>query len=179
LSFCFASEGSRRIVYVGGIQGVRQTNILDRYRSFTRSASGMRPRDFLIEVFRTFCRVLNVTEIRAVSSANHITNSQGFTEATEINDDIKLSYDEVWKARGGVYDGKSFFVLATDVRRRPIQELPAKKRPIYRKRYLMLDQVDAQLVHVMRSRCNLAHSVGLKTEWTDASGCLPKLADAK
>ena len=76
-----------------------EPNILDRYRIFTK-ATGMRPRDFLIEVFKMFCRALDVSEIRAVSNLNH-------PQRQKVSD-IKLSYDQVWRERGGVYDGNGF-----------------------------------------------------------------------
>lgn len=141
LGFCLATEGGRRVAFVGGIQGRSEDNVLERYRRFSKEACGMRPRDFLVEVFKMFCRALKVTHVRAVADHNHFSRRSLRAEKAHL----KISYDEVWRERGGVYDGKGFFILPVEARRRPDHEMPARKRTVYRKRYAMLSQIDAEL----------------------------------
>jgi uncharacterized protein VirK/YbjX len=145
LTFCLATERDERVAFVGGIQGRSEHNVLDRYRQFSKAAFGMRPRDFLVEVFKMFCRALNVVDIRAVADHNHF--SQGLLGAEEPY--LKLSYDEVWRERGGVDDGKGFFRLSVKARRRAEHDMPARKRGMYRKRYTMLGQIDAELESIL------------------------------
>jgi len=140
LSFCLATEAGKRVAYIGCLQGRPQwdhePNIMDRYRVFTKLAFGTRPRDFIVEVFKMFCRELNIAEIRAISDLN--------TPDRSI-DDIKLSYDEVWRERGGVYDGNGFFIIPVTADRRSEENIPAKKRAMYRKRYSMLADIEKEL----------------------------------
>jgi uncharacterized protein VirK/YbjX len=100
----------------------------------------MRPRDFLIEVFKMFCRALDVSEIHAVSNLNH-------PQRQKVSD-IKLSYDQVWRERGGVYDGNGFFILP--VSRGADKDIPAKRRRTYRQRYAILKFVEAELNAVLK-----------------------------
>ena len=142
LAFCLSFGGKRRIAYVGAIQGRRDSGALEQYRVFAKAMAGMRARDFLIEVFKSFCRTLQVEEIRAVSDANHSTRLL----AANDTQDPHLSYDEVWRERGGEHDGDGFFVLPTA----PGRRMPPKKRAYYRRRFMMLDQIDAGLVKNLR-----------------------------
>lgn len=136
ISFCLSSEGGRRIAYIGGIQGRNEENILDRYRKFTKAAFGMRPRDFLVEAFRSFCASIGVEEIKAISD-----------EALPWRDpaDRQLSYDSVWCERGGTLDGDGFYRLTIKPSRRADEEIPSKRRSQYRQRYAALDAIEQQL----------------------------------
>lgn len=150
LAFCLSSRDGRRVAFVGGIQGRRGEGVLSRYREFTKAASGMRPRDFLVKVFKMLCRELDVVEIRAVSDTNHY-----LTEwfAAAINkDEIKFSYDEVWRERGGVYDDSGFFMLPVASICRADQDIPSKKKQMYRERYRMLDQIEVELRAALKSQ---------------------------
>jgi uncharacterized protein VirK/YbjX len=140
LSFCLATEAGKRVAYIGGLQGRRQwdhePDIMDRYRVFTKLAFGTRPRDFIVETFKMLCRELSIAEIRAISDLNN--PDRGV-------DDLALSYDEVWRERGGVYDGNGFFVIPVAASRRSEEDIPAKKRAMYRKRYAMLEDTEKEL----------------------------------
>jgi uncharacterized protein VirK/YbjX len=147
LQFCLSSRESKRIAYIGALQGRPQKDgepdILDRYRVFTKAAAGMRPRDFVIETFKTICRILDVTEIRAVSNLNQ--------PARQTSSVIELSYDEIWQERGGIDDGNGFFILPVIANRRFNEEIPAKKKASYAKRYAMLDVLEAELAATFNS----------------------------
>jgi uncharacterized protein VirK/YbjX len=144
LGFCLSTENGKRVAYIGALQGRVKTNIHsytvdvhESYRRFTKAAWGMRPRDFLIEAFKMFCKKLDVSEIRALSDINH--------PQRKLVPDIKLSYDQVWLERGGNCSGNGFFILPIAAARRIASNIPAKKRAMYAKRYSMLDAIEADL----------------------------------
>ncbi|MBA2400367.1 MAG: DUF535 family protein [Bradyrhizobium sp.] len=151
IAFCLSSREGKLVAYVGGIQGRTDSysrsendglefDLLERYRHFTKAASGLRPRDFLVETFKVFCQALGVAEIRAVSDSNR----------RPAIAEIKLSYDEIWRERGGSYAGHGFFILPTTASRRADEDIPAKKKAMYRKRYAMMSIVEAELVQELR-----------------------------
>ena len=149
IAFCLANENGGRVAYIGAVQGRREidmynyrVDIHNSYRLFTKAAAGMRPRDFLIEAFKIFCKALGVSEIRAVSKSNHSHREADFT----------LPYDEIWAERGGDIARDGFFILSVDHYRRATVKIPAKKRSMYGKRYAMMDMVAAQLTAVVHSR---------------------------
>ena len=146
LGFCLSSlPDGRRVAYIGSIQGRREDDVLSRYREFTKAASGMRPRDFLVEVFKMLCRTLDVVEIRAVSDANYYLTERLTAASAVSKDEIKISYDEIWRERGGIYDGNGFFILPVASIRRADQDIPSKKKTMYRTRYAILDHIEVEL----------------------------------
>jgi uncharacterized protein VirK/YbjX len=154
LGFCLSTEGGKRVAYIGSMQGRRDIeldevkfDLLGHYRQFTKTA-GMRPRDFLVEVFRIFCRLVDVTEIRAVSDENH--------PQRKLVPDVKLSYDEIWSERGGSRAAGEFFILPVVASRRSNDDIPAKRRSQYARRYSMLDAVETELAEVLRPGVELA-----------------------
>jgi uncharacterized protein VirK/YbjX len=173
LSFCLASDKGERIAYVGGVQGRFESNALDRYRRFSKASYGMRARDFLVEAFKGFCRAIGVAQILAVSDSNHYRKGSSWPRV-QAESSIKLSYDEIWRERGGVNNGTGFFALPTTATRRKDSEMSSKKRTIYRKRYLMLDHIDAELVQILKcpgnatNRLNLAASGPFLSSHPDA-----------
>jgi len=149
LGFCLATENGKRIAYVGLIQGRKsdeKINILECYRHFTKAAAGMRPRDFMVEVFKMLCRAIGVSEIRAVSEKNH--------PQRQLFGDVTLGYDDIWRERGGRDTGGGFFVLSVENGRRHAEDIPADKRAMYARRYSMLDAVEAELASALRSNIN-------------------------
>lgn len=144
LGFCLSTENGERVAYIGSLQGRKEVDIhnytidiLNRYRMFSKAACGMRPRDFVVEVFKMLCKALDIKQIRAVSDFNH--------PQRQAIPDIKLSYDEVWKERGGKRGDDGFFILPITANRRAISDLTAKKRAMYIKRYSMLTAVEQTL----------------------------------
>jgi uncharacterized protein VirK/YbjX len=150
LGFCLSTENGERVCYIGSLQGRSETDIhnytidiLNRYRLFTKAACGMRPRDFLVEVLKMFCRALDINEIRAVSDFNR--------PPRRIITDVKLPYDEIWIERGGKRGDNGFFILPVTAGRRDVTDVAAKKRALYVKRYSMLDVVEAKLIAALSS----------------------------
>jgi uncharacterized protein VirK/YbjX len=134
LSFCLSTRSGELITYVGGIQGVPRPNGLDQHRRFTRRTYGMRPRDFLVETFRLFCRSLGVRTILAVSDSSHV-------NALSTKASLPPTYDRLWIERGGQLAEDGFFVLSPTLKRRAPDDIPRRKQALYRRRYELLEQI--------------------------------------
>jgi uncharacterized protein VirK/YbjX len=98
----------------------------------------MRPRDFLIETFRIYCRILGLDLILAIDDKNRIHRSEYFAEKTGILAD----YDKIWAERGGYRCDVAFFRLDVRKDERDVQSIPAKKRSMYQRRREMLRKVE-------------------------------------
>jgi uncharacterized protein VirK/YbjX len=133
LSFCLSTRSGELTTYVGGIQGVPKPNGLDQHRRFTKGAYGMRPRDFLVETFKLFCRSLGVRKIFAVSDSDHV---NAFSTQAALP-----SYDRLWIERGGQRGEDGLFVLSPTLKRRTPNDIPARKQSLYRRRYELLEQI--------------------------------------
>ena len=128
-------------LFIGGLQGRHGDEILGMYRDLTKDFHGIRPRDFMLETLRMFAVKLGVRHIYAVADEFKIARHKYFGEKAAP----RLFYDEVWKDRNGIQLSKAFFELPLGGSRRGLEEVAAKKRSMYRRRYAMLDQLEALL----------------------------------
>lgn len=142
LAFSLSSERDDLIATIGAMQGRSVDGASDEYKLLTKKAHGMRPRDLLFEIFCMLCRHLRVRKILAVSNEDRHHLHPFFNGAKKESSD----YNEIWIERGGVRRDHSFFELEPIERRRSDDEIPAKKRSMYKKRYEMLDEIRHRLV---------------------------------
>jgi uncharacterized protein VirK/YbjX len=156
LSITLAEEMGRRIAYVGGIQGMQGDSARERYKQLTKAAHGMRPRDLLFELFRMVCVSIDVKEIRAVSN---VRRQRPWTmRLKRAADPATLDYDSIWTDRGGVRGSDGFYVLPSQPAMRSEQEVPARKRGLYRQRRNMLTGLAALMAAAIGSPISLADS---------------------
>ena len=134
--------GVGRVATIGGLQGRNRDGVLDIYRDLTKEMEGLRPRDLLIEVFRMLCRQMGVVRIEAVADAWRHHRHPFFSgkALTQTQD-----YDEVWADRGGERIGETLFRLPVAPDRRDLETVKPNKRPMYRRRFALLDAIEADL----------------------------------
>ena len=143
LAFSFAFEEGRVIAHIGAIQGVDTEGIQDDYKDLTKALHGMRPRDFLVEVFRIFCRCANVSRIYAVNDAKRQHRSSYFGAAK--SETLFMNYNHIWTERGGAQVSEDFFVLSMDTPMKSLEEIASKKRAMYRRRYELLQSIEERM----------------------------------
>jgi uncharacterized protein VirK/YbjX len=147
LAFSFFHHESVIAAFVGAIQGRDIEGALDTYRELTKVAHGMRPRDFLIEIFRMFCAELGIAEIFAVSDEYRHHRNPYFGQASAKK--FTTNYNDVWTDRGGVRVDPMCYRLDVFDQERDLSTVPSKKRGLYRRRFEMLRRIRDQ----MRDRC--------------------------
>jgi uncharacterized protein VirK/YbjX len=146
LAFSFSRQDNLVIAYIGGIQGRSIAAINEKYRDMTKALYGMRPRDFLIEIFRLFCFHVGVSTILAVTDSGRHHRSSYFGPR---NDKFSLNYDEVWRDRGGTKRNDDFFALEVNTPFRAIDDIPSNKRSMYRHRYDLIRRINSDLGSVI------------------------------
>lgn len=140
LVFLLGEHEGRPVAYIGALQGMGSAQALDIYRDLTHALHGLRPRDLLITAFRMLCARAGITHILAVSDAHSMGRSSYFAR-----EPLQTSYDNAWLEHHGVPAADGFFELPAAAPRRRHEEIPSRKRAQYRRRYEMLDLLDAQI----------------------------------
>lgn len=125
-------------LFIGGLQGRQTDNALDLYRDLTKDFAGLRPRDFILEMLRLFALKIGARHIYAVADSQKIFRHKYFRNKSTP----RLDYDDVWRDRSGEPVADSYFELPINGSRRPLEEVPTKKRSMYRRRYQMLDEIE-------------------------------------
>ncbi len=157
VSFCLADGAAGRTAYIGGIQGHRSGDALEQNRILTKAAHGMRPRDLAFELFRMIIPRLGVTRLKCVADACRYQMTRRATMTIGLNDKVQLDYDEIWQSRGGELGDDGFYLVPIEYSRRELAEISAKKRGMYKRRYAMLDDLQAKIVLALGRPC-IVHS---------------------
>jgi uncharacterized protein VirK/YbjX len=152
LSFIFAAGQNGLEAYVGAVQGSAEQDAGDINRSFTKAANGVRPRDFVIEMFRAICHEIGATCFYGVSDSIRHQKSDYFRIGATDYDQVKLNYDAAWVERGGTLLPNGFFELSSTRPERPPESIPARKRAMYRNRAEMWDEIDRRIAGIAQIR---------------------------
>ncbi len=142
IMFLLGGDSSNLKLIVGNLQGDGRDKA-DIYKELTKAFYGMRPRDFLINVLKVIGGELGCKAIYGISDEAHRSNlwySKAFKQT---------NYDTIWLEHGGVKDDKGFFVLPSHIAKRTDDEIPTKKRAVYRRRYEFLDELQLELKKVV------------------------------
>lgn len=142
IMFLLGGDSSNMKLIVGNMQGDGRDKA-DTYKELTKVFYGMRPRDFLINILQMIGRELGCREIYGISEDAHRSNLW-YSKAFKQN-----NYDTIWLEHGGKKDNTGFFVLPTQIAKRTDDEIPTKKRAVYRRRYEFLDELQLQLEKVI------------------------------
>lgn len=126
--------------WIGGIQGRNRDDMLETYRNLTKLLHGLRPRDFLLETVKMVLREIGVTRLYAVSDGSRHHRHPYFRGKQSTQ-----NYDEIWLDRGGHPVDRDFFELPLTAERRDEATIKPNKRPMYRRRFEFLDELEARI----------------------------------
>ena len=139
LAFSFGWRNGERVVYVGSVQGSNIDSALAKYRDIAKKLQGMRSRDFLVKCFQFLMYHLGVEQVLCIqdSQRHHRHSYFGISKV----DKLHLNYDEIWLEHAGELTPAGFYRLPALPKVRPIEEIAAKNRALYRRRYEMMDKL--------------------------------------
>lgn len=137
-SIDFSSPKPRLLI--GSLQAT-PVDGLNRIRHATHEMFGLQPRMFLIHLLKVFGNILGVQEIEAISDDNHVYNSLRYRRRLKNK---FQSYDTFWEEIG-TQSSNGNFNIDVGIHRKAIEEYASKKRSEYRKRYALLDEIEAKV----------------------------------
>ena len=120
---------------MGNVQGPSlKDEGLDRIRDVTHAAHGMRPPHLLVHTLRVLAAQWGATRLQGVDPENHVKGRWNLRDSR-----LRFDYRAFWAEHDGVRDegGNWSLPLATSLR--PLEEVPTKRRAMYRRRYAMLE----------------------------------------
>ena len=139
LSFCISScQWKSREIFIGGLQGYKSVNSREYVVAITREMHGLRPKALLLFALQQLAAHWGVRRLRAVSNK---------TRVHRRDDSIKADYDEFWIDSGGRLDDSESFVLPVEFATRDLASIKPNKRSMYRRRYMMLEELGFQIRH--------------------------------
>ncbi|WP_314763526.1 VirK/YbjX family protein [uncultured Selenomonas sp.] len=132
-------------MWIGAMQGPNMENAKDVVKQVTKACHAYRTKNLILYMAQAVARPLQLKHIYAVSNEGYYANNH-------IRRDRKLKTDfgAFWEEAGGhVTEDSRFYELPLVETRKTMEEVPTRKRAVYRRRFAFLDDVDAQIAENM------------------------------
>lgn len=124
-------------MYIGTIQGSKHG--LETTKAVTKKLFGYRPKNFILYLMRIFVQTLGIADMYVISDEGFYTNSH----MLRGNRSKKTNLDPFWLDEGAekTEDEQWYYKMPIEEKRRKYDEIKSQKRNLFRKRYLLMDQI--------------------------------------
>ncbi|WP_295155611.1 VirK/YbjX family protein [Selenomonas sp. AE3005] len=140
-------------MWIGAMQGPNVANANEIIKDITKRSHRYRTKNLILYMTMAVARSFNCKHIYAVSN-------DGYYAMNHIRRDRKLKTDfgAFWEEAGGhKTDDHRFYEIPLIEPRKTMEEVPTRKRAVYRKRFAFQDDVDIQIEtnmqKIMRKVC--------------------------
>lgn len=133
-------------LWIGAMQGPNMANAKDVIRKVTRRCHSYRTKNFILHVTQEVAKAIGMKHIYAVTNYGYYANTH-----IRMEKKLKTSFSDFWEESGGhPCEDKRFYELPMTEARKTMEEIPTRKRNYYRKRYALLDEVDASVAEKIK-----------------------------
>lgn len=136
-------EPTTSSLYIGALQGSR--NGLSINKELTKHFFGFRPKNLILYALRILAERISCDTMYAVSNYGFYANNHWLQDRK-----LKTSFDDFWVESGGkLSQDRRFFIIPRTEHRKNFEEVPSRKRNLYRKRFTILDLVHANITNAL------------------------------
>lgn len=126
-------------MWIGAMQGPNMDGAQGLIKQVTKRCHGCRPKNLALFLSQGIARALGLSHIYAVSNAGYYANNH-----IRINRKLKTDFGAFWEESGGtVTEDARFYELPLTETRKTMEEVPTRKRAVYKRRFALLDEIDA------------------------------------
>ena len=142
IMFWIAKDSAKNFsMYIGALQGPNVENSKDLIKILTKKCHAYRTKNLILYAAQAVARALNLKKIYAVTNEGYYANNH-----IRADRKLKTSFSDFWQECGGSpTNDKRFFELPLVEKRKTFEEIPTQKRAVYRRRFLLLDEIDAAI----------------------------------
>ncbi len=125
-------------LWIGAMQGPNMKNARDVVKLITKKCHGFRTKNLILYITQAVARALDIQHIYAVTNYGYYANNH-----VRIDRKLKTDFSDFWEEAGGhPTEDNRFYELPLTELRKTMEEVPTRKRAVYRKRFDMLDEID-------------------------------------
>ena len=112
----------------------------------TKACHGYRTKNLILYMLQAMVRAMGIEKIYAVSNYGYYANNHVRSDRK-----LKTNFGDFWLEAGGrETEDKRFYELPLVEKRKTMEEVPTRKRAVYRRRFAFLDEVDAEIEAAVR-----------------------------
>ncbi len=142
-TFAPAQDGAMAF-YIGGIQGAARSLGIPAIKTAGRDMHGLRPKSLIVIAAQLLANQLGCKHILASSAAQHVYREDDRRRGGKHNK-MFFDYDSFWEECMGTRINDAFYSIPMLASRRRHEDMKPQKRPMYRRRYEMLDEIENAL----------------------------------
>ena len=132
-------------MWIGAMQGPNIENAKDIIKRITKQCHAYRTKNLILYAAQAVARSLGLQHIYAVTNYGYYANNHLRTDRK-----LKTSFSDFWREAGGHTTADARFdELPLVEPRKTMEEVPTRKRAVYRKRFALLDEIDAAIAASM------------------------------
>lgn len=132
-------------IWIGALQGPNMDDAKELVKRMTKFCHGYRTKNLILYMLQAVARAFGISRIYAVTNEGYYANNH-----IRLDRKLKTSFSDFWAEAGGEpTDDSRFFSLPLVETRKTMEEVPTRKRAVYRKRFALLDEIDAAVQEKM------------------------------
>lgn len=135
------AEDGTPAMWIGAMQGPNMAHARDVVKQATKACHSYRTKNLVLYIAQAAARALGLRHIYAVTNEGYYANNH-----IRMDRKLKTDFSEFWREAGGtdMQDGR-FMELPLVEPRKTMEEVPTRKRAVYRRRFAMLDEIDREV----------------------------------
>ncbi len=134
-------------LWIGAMQGPNMENAREIVKKVTKLCNAYRTKNLILYATQAIARAFDVSHIYAVTNEGYYTNNH-----LRMDKKLKTDFSDFWRETGGTEtDDNRFYELPLVESRKTMEEVPTRKRAVYRRRFAMLDELDEAVAVNMNS----------------------------
>ena len=128
-------------MWIGALQGPNMDDAKEVVKKITKQCHAYRTKNLILYAAQAAARNLNLKKIYAVTNEGYYANNH-----VRIDRKLKTSFSDFWLEAGGNHtDDDRFDLLPLIEARKSAEEIPTRKRAVYRRRFALLDDIDSTI----------------------------------
>jgi uncharacterized protein VirK/YbjX len=125
---------------IGNVQGPSGLDNLARVRDLTHAAHGLRPPHLLLHVLRLLAARWGIATLLGIDPEHHVKGRWNLRDSR-----LRFDYRGLWSDCGAERGAHGHWTLPLAPALRPLEEVPTKRRAMYRRRYALLQTLQTEL----------------------------------
>ena len=128
-------------MWIGAMQGPNMAHARDVVKQATKACHSYRTKNLVLYIAQAAARTLGLRHIYAVTNMGYYANNH-----VRIDRKLKTDFSAFWHEAGGIdTDDARFMELPLIEARKTMEEVPTRKRAVYRRRFALLDEIDREV----------------------------------
>lgn len=129
-------------MWIGAMQGPNMAHARDVVKAATKACHSYRTKNLVLYIAQAVVRSLGLGRIYAVTNEGYYANNH-----VRVDRKLKTDFSEFWREAGGLdTEDRRFMELPLIEKRKTMEEVPTRKRAVYRRRFAMLDEIDREVM---------------------------------